>query len=74
VNRRLSLPVQSSRLLATLVEARRQGEEVGDLLARLHSADPRVVQLEQVIVELVFGGIEPEQALQDSLRILGGRR
>ena len=74
VNRRLSLPVQSSRQLATLVAARRQGEAVGDLLARLHSADPRVVQLEQVIVALVFGVIEPEQALQDSLRILGGRR
>ena len=74
VNRRLSLPVQSSRQLATLVAARRQGEGVADLLARLHSADPRVAQLEQVIVALVFGGIEPEQALQDSLRILGGRR
>lgn len=74
VNRHVSVPVQSSQLLATLVASARQGEDASDLLARLHSEDPRVKRLEQVIVSLVFGGIDPEQALQDSLRILSGRR
>jgi hypothetical protein len=60
-------------VLTTLVAARRQGEGVDDLLTRLQSEDPRVNQLEQVIVALLFGGIDPEQALQDSLRILAGR-
>lgn len=74
VNRYVSVPLVSSRVLTTLVAARRQGEGVDDLLTRLHSEDPRVSQLEQVIVSLLFGGIDPEQALQDSLRILPGRR
>lgn len=74
VNRYVSVPLVSSRVLTTLVAARRQGEGVDDLLTRLQSEDPRVNQLEQVIVALLFGGIDPEQALQDSLRILAGRR
>lgn len=74
VNRYVSVPLVSSRVLTTLVAARRQGEGVDDLLTRLHSEDPRVSQLEQVIVSLLFGGSDPEQALQDSLRILAGRR
>jgi len=74
VNRHVTVPVQSSRLLESLVAARRQGEGVGALMSRLHSEDPRLSRLEQVIVSLVFGVIEPERAQQDILRILAARR
>lgn len=73
VNRHVTVPVQSSHALATLVAAGRQGAGVASLLARLRESDPRVDQLEQVIVPLVFGVIEPEQALEASLRILRQR-
>ena len=70
VNRHVTMPVESSGTLATLEAAGRQGEDAAALLARLHAADPRVAQLEQVLVALVFGSIEPEQALASTLTIL----
>jgi len=70
VNRHVTVPVQSSQALATLVAAGRQGEGVAPLLARLHEADPRANELEEVIMPLVFGMTDPQQAVQDSLRIL----
>lgn len=69
-NRHVTVPVQSSQALATLVAAGRQGEGVASLLARLQEADPRADELEQVVVPLVFGMIDPQQAVQRSLRIL----
>lgn len=73
VNRHVTVPVQSSHALATLVAAGRQGAGVAALLADLQDNDPRVDRLEQVIVPLVFGVIEPQQALETSLNVLRRR-
>lgn len=74
VNRHVSIPVQASPTLATLVAARRQGAGVNALLASMHAADPRVARLEQVIVPLLFGVIGPDEAVDASLRVLRGER
>jgi hypothetical protein len=47
---------------------------VNALLASMHAADPRVARLEQVIVPLLFGVIGPDEAVDASLRVLGGER
>lgn len=73
VNRYVTIPVQSSHALATLVAAGRQGVGSAALLAGLRDSDPRVDQLEEVIVPLVFGVIDPGQAVDASLRIFRRR-
>ena len=73
VNRHVAMPVESARILGTLESAGHQGEGAAALLARLHAADPRVAKLEQVLVSVVFGTIDPRQAVAESLRILNNR-
>jgi len=74
VNRYVSVPAQASPILATLLAARRQGIGAESLLANMQADDPRVARLEQVIVPLLFGVIDPDQAMQDTLRILQEER
>lgn len=74
VNRYVSVPAQASPTLATLLAARRQGLGAESLLATIQADDPRVERLEQVIVPLLFGVIDPDQATRDTLRILREER
>jgi arabinogalactan oligomer/maltooligosaccharide transport system substrate-binding protein len=70
VNPHVNVPVQSSQVLAALVEARRQGASGEPLLAHLHGDDPRVSQLDAVLVPLVFGVISPEAATEQVMDVL----
>ena len=70
VNPHVNVPVQSSQVLAALVEARQQGAASDPLLSHLHGDDPRVAKLEAVLVPLVFGVITPDMARDQVIAVL----
>ncbi len=73
-NRYVNVPVQSSQVLATMVGARQRGESSEALVRWFQLGDPRVKELEAVLVPLVFGVIEPEAATEAFVTILQKRR
>jgi arabinogalactan oligomer/maltooligosaccharide transport system substrate-binding protein len=70
VNPHVNVPVQSSQVLTALVQAKEQAANSAPLLSHLHSDDPRVAQLEAVLVPLVFGVITPEMARDQVIAVL----
>lgn len=72
VNRYVNLPRNNDGYLATMQQALQQDDPASSsaLLANLHSGDPRLKRLQEVFVPLVFGVIEPNQALQNIWSIL----
>jgi hypothetical protein len=72
VNPRVSVPVSASHVLAALEMASRQAEQAGPVLAVLHSADPRIPRLREVLVQEVFAELSPDQAAQKLVAILRG--
>ena len=72
VNPHVTVAVQSSQVLAALVEARDQGAKSDPLLALIHGNDPRVAKSEAVLVPLVFGVITPERARDQMIAALRG--
>ena len=71
-NRFVSVPVQSSQTLATMVEAVRQGQLANPLVTLVHTNDPRLSALQTLITELAFGTISAPEATPRVIRILQG--
>ena len=72
-NRFVSVPVQSSQALATLVRAADQGRQSNPLVGTLHTNDRRLPALQTLITELVFGEIRATEATPQLIRILRER-
>ncbi len=73
-NPHVSVPVQSSSDLAAMVQAEDQASGLEDTLAGLHGGDPRLAQVNAVIVPLVFAVLEPAEAVERLLTILRSGR
>ncbi len=73
VNRRVSIPVSSSRTLAALVRARDQGMASESIRPLLRPADPRIAQVQALLTELVFGEVSAEAATPRLIAILRSR-
>jgi len=70
-NPHVNIPVQSSGVLAAMVQSRQQARSVEHLLADVHQEDPRIDALQaEVIVPVLFGLLEPEQATEQLITIL----
>jgi ABC-type glycerol-3-phosphate transport system substrate-binding protein len=70
VNPQVRVPVNASHVLAALEMASRQAEQAGPVLAVLHTADPRIPRLREVLVQGVFAELSPDQAAQQLVAIL----
>ncbi|MCT0223740.1 extracellular solute-binding protein [Synechococcus sp. CS-1328] len=70
VNRFVPPPVSSSSTLRALVESQRQSNATEPLLDLLRPGDPRLVALDQTLVQLVFGALSPEEATEALIRDL----
>ena len=70
-NPHVSVPVQSSSVLAAMVTSRQQAQNVDHLLADIHQEDSRLPKLQSdVIVPVLFGLVEPERATDRLIGIL----
>ena len=69
-NRFVSVPVQSSQRLATLVEAADQGRQANPLVAIIHTNDRRLPKLQGLITDLVFGDLNVGTATAQLIEIL----
>lgn len=70
-NPHVSVPVQSSGVLAAMVQSRQQAHKVDHLLADIHQEDPRLTKLDSdVIVPVLFGLVDPERATDRLIGIL----
>jgi hypothetical protein len=66
----VSVPVQSSQRLATLVEAADQGRQANPLVAIIHTNDRRLTKLQSLITDLVFGDLNVGTATAQLIEIL----
>ena len=71
-NRFVSVPVQSSQILATMVRAMGQGHVANSLVTLIHTNDRRLPELQALITELAFGTISATEATPRLIRILQG--
>jgi len=71
-NRFVSVPVQSSQTLATLVQAADQGRQANALVALVHNNDPRLPELQNLLTDLVFGELRVPAATTRLIGILRG--
>jgi hypothetical protein len=70
-NPHVSIPVQSSGVLAAMVQARQQARGAEPLLADVHQDDTRMVELDKnVMVPVLFGLLEPDLATERLIAIL----
>jgi hypothetical protein len=70
-NPHVSIPVQSSGVLAAMVQARQQARGAELLLADVHQDDTRMLEVEkQVMVPVLFGLLEPDLATERLIAIL----
>jgi ABC-type glycerol-3-phosphate transport system substrate-binding protein len=69
-NRFVGVPVQSSRTLATLVEAADQGRQSNPLVTLIHTNDPRLPAVNALITSLVFGEVRAPEATPRLLQLL----
>ena len=72
-NRFVTVPVQSSQVLAAMVAAAKQGLQANGLVTLVHTNDPRIPGLQSLLTQLVFGEASPEGASTELIRILQGR-
>ena len=72
-NRFVSVPVQSSQVLAAMVAAANQGLQANSLAARVPTSDPRIVRVQTLLTTVVFGETSPDAATSQLLRILRAR-
>ena len=70
VNRFVRVPVASSSVLAAMQAASQQGRMANTLIYSVHHQDRRVVRMQNLINELVFGEVSPEHATSQTIRIL----
>lgn len=69
-NRFVTVPVQSSRMLNTIVTAAAQGQQANSLVALLNRDDRRIPRIQALLVQLVFGDIQPKQARLQLIQVL----
>ena len=72
-NRFVTVPVQSSQVLAAMVAAANQGLQANSLVTLVHTNDPRLPRLQSLLTELVFGESSPEGASTELIEILQAR-
>jgi len=72
-NRFVTVPVQSSQVLAAMVAAANQGLQANSLVTLVHTNDPRIPRLQTLLTQLVFGESSPEGASTELIRILQAR-
>ena len=72
-NRFVTVPVQSSQVLAAMVAAANQGLQANSLVTLVHTNDPRLPRLQTLLTELVFGESSPEGASTELIEILQAR-
>ena len=72
-NRFVTVPVQSSQVLAAMVAASNQGLQANSLVTLVHTNDPRIPRLQTLLTELVFGESSPEDASTELVQILQAR-
>ena len=69
-NRFVKVPTSSSTVLAAMVQAGQQGSQINEMVAMLHSNDPRIHTNEHLITQLVFGEITPSEATNRMIDVL----
>lgn len=69
-NRFVRVPVASSSVLAAMQAASQQGRMANTFISNVHHQDRRVVRMQTLINELVFGEVNPEQATSQTIQIL----
>lgn len=69
-NRFVRVPVASSSVLAAMQTASQQGRVANTLISNVHHEDRRVMQMQNLINELVFGEVSPEKATSQTIQIL----
>ncbi len=70
-NPHVSIPVQSSSVLAAMVQASQQARGAEQLLADVHQDDTRLREVEtEVMVPVLFGLLEPDLATERLIAIL----
>ena len=72
-NRFVTVPVQSSQVLAAMVAAANQGLQANSLVTLVHSNDPRIPRLQTLLTQLVFGEANPNGATTELIEILQAR-
>jgi arabinogalactan oligomer / maltooligosaccharide transport system substrate-binding protein len=72
-NRFVTVPVQSSQVLAAMVAAANQGLQANRLVSLVHTNDPRIPRMQTLLTELVFGESSPEGASTKLIKILQAR-
>lgn len=72
-NRFVTVPVQSSQVLAAMVTAANQGLQANSLVTLVHTTDPRIPRVQTLLTELVFGERNPEGATTELIEILQAR-
>jgi hypothetical protein len=72
-NRFVTVPVQSSQVLAAMVAAANQGLQANSLVSLVHINDPRIPRLQSLLTQLVFGEASPNGATTELIRILQAR-
>jgi ABC-type glycerol-3-phosphate transport system substrate-binding protein len=72
-NRFVTVPVQSSQVLAAMVAAANQGLQANTLGALVHTNDPRIQLVQTLLTQLVFGETTPSGGATKLVRILQAR-
>ena len=72
-NRFVTVPVQSSQVLAAMVAAANQGLQANSLVTLVHTNDPRLPRVQTLLTGLVFGESSPEGASTELIKILQAR-
>jgi arabinogalactan oligomer / maltooligosaccharide transport system substrate-binding protein len=69
-NRFVTVPVRSSQVLAAMVTAANQGLQANTLVALVHTNDPRIQLVQNLLTQLVFGETTPSGGATKLIRIL----
>ncbi len=70
INRLVRVPVMSSAVLAAMETASQQGRQADQLVNLVHSSDRRIELMQNLINEVVFGEVNPQQATDRMIQIL----
>ena len=69
-NQFVRVPVASSAVLAAMETAGQQGRQANTVINQIHAGDRRIVRMQNLVNELVFGEVNPEPATDQMIRIL----
>ena len=69
-NIHVRVPVMSSNVLAAMVTANEQGRDTNEMLSTIKSRDPRVIALQSLLNQLVFGEVGVDSATDQLISLL----